>query len=340
MGYCLSTEALSGVFQHLSLEYDLYAPRLYPKGGAFSDTDLVRYGKISSPEEIVLHEKSRFSWKEILLPISQTLFYFTEGSVLEPEQKQKGAVIFLRSCDLHALKRLDHIYLQNGPEDPYYRERRDKLRFVLIGCKEPFSSCFCVDMGTNKADSYDFSLDQEGDAWQIDCPNAEWQELFRRHAARERAVSPSYVTETKTRVHIPDHLTADVIKSKLWKEYDSRCIGCGRCNFVCPTCTCFTMQDLFYTDNGNAGERRRVWASCMVDGFSDVAGGGSYRKTSGERMRYKVLHKALDFKKKSGFQMCVGCGRCDDACPEYISFSHCLNRLPEAMKEVTSDETE
>ena len=32
--------------------------------------------------------------------------------------------------------------------------------------------------------------------------------------------------------------------------------------------------------------------------------------------------------------MCVGCGRCDDVCPEYISFSHCLNRLSDAMKEV------
>ena len=28
-----------------------------------------------------------------------------------------------------------------------------------------------------------------------------------------------------------------------------------------------------YSENGRAGERRRVWASCMVDGFTDVAGG-------------------------------------------------------------------
>ena len=53
----------------------------------------------------------------------------------------------------------------------------------------------------------------------------------------------------------------------------------------CPTCTCFTMQDLFYSENGKVGERRRIWASCMVDGFTDVAGGGSYRKKNGERIR-------------------------------------------------------
>lgn len=121
----------------------------------------------------------------------------------------------------------------------------------------------------------------------------------------------------------------------MWNEYDSRCIACGRCNFVCPTCTCFTMQDIFYTDNGKVGERRRVWASCMVDGYTDVAGGESYRKKYGQRMRFKVLHKVLDFKQRSGYHMCVGCGRCDDICPEYISFSNSINKLEAAMEEVT-----
>ena len=133
----------------------------------------------------------------------------------------------------------------------------------------------------------------------------------------------------------PMPLTAEVAKSTMWKEYDSRCINCGRCNFVCPTCTCFTMQDLFYSENGKVGERRRVWASCMVDGFTDVAGGGSYRKKNGERMRFKVLHKVLDYKQRNGYHMCVGCGRCDDICPEYISFSGCINKLDNAMAEVT-----
>ena len=119
------------------------------------------------------------------------------------------------------------------------------------------------------------------------------------------------------------------------EEYNSRCINCGRCNFVCPTCTCFTMQDLFYSENGKVGERRRIWASCMVDGFTDVAGGGSYRKKNGERMRFKLLHKVLDYKQRNGYHMCVGCGRCDDICPEYISFSGCINKLQSAMTEVT-----
>lgn len=78
-----------------------------------------------------------------------------------------------------------------------------------------------------------------------------------------------------------------------------------------------------------------MWASCMVDGYTDVAGGESYRKKYGQRMRFKVLHKVLDFKQRSGYHMCVGCGRCDDICPEYISFSNSINKLEAAMEEVT-----
>jgi anaerobic sulfite reductase subunit A len=98
------------------------------------------------------------------------------------------------------------------------------------------------------------------------------------------------------------------------------------------------MQDLFYSENGKAGERRRVLASCMVDGFTDVAGGGSYRKKNGDRMRFKVMHKVYDYKKREGYHMCVGCGRCDDICPEYISFSNIINKLEDGMKEVTGND--
>jgi anaerobic sulfite reductase subunit A len=93
------------------------------------------------------------------------------------------------------------------------------------------------------------------------------------------------------------------------------------------------MQDAYYTDNGKVGERRRVGASCMIDGYSTVAGGGEYRKKHGERMRFKTLHKISDFRKRYGYDMCVGCGRCDDVCPEYISFSNIINKVDAAVKE-------
>lgn len=340
MGYYFQQQGINQVLENLSAQYDIYAPKLFPGNGAFSDTDLVRYDRITRIEEVVFGQKSRFSPKEVLLPITQTLFHYTESSVQEPEPPQKDRMIFLRSCDLHAVKRLDAVYLQDRFEDTYYKRLREHTKFVLIGCRQPFQSCFCVDMGTNISSDYDLSIDCTEDGYKIDCRCRELEDCLGTFADHTGDVTPEHVTETPTRVHIPKNLSSEAAKSSLWREYDSRCIACGRCNFSCPTCTCFTMQDLSYTDNPRVGERRRVWASCMTDGFTDVAGGGSYRKAYGERMRFKVLHKALDFNKRHGYQMCVGCGRCDDVCPEYISFSGCLNRLEDAMAEVTENDNE
>ncbi len=315
----------------------LFAPTTLPGCGAFSDTDSVRYAEVSSVDEIEFTEKSQFTFKEILTPLSQTLFYFTEDEVKEEALPERGAVVFLRSCDFHAVKRLDEIYLRNGEEDYYYKRLRDRVKFVVMGCPESFENCFCVDMGTNTCAGYDASLEIRDGAAFVDNRNPEWDALFKGQADGEEAVSPAFVRENAVRVAVPDGLGIEVMKSGMWAEYDTRCIACGRCNFSCPTCTCFTMQDIFYTDNGKVGERRRVSASCMVDAYSSVAGGGDYRREYGQRMRFKVLHKVYDFKERFGYHMCVGCGRCDDVCPEYISFSACINKLDGAMKEVSGD---
>lgn len=285
MGYRLTKNGLNTVLAELSRSYKLYAPHRFPYQGEHSDTDSIRYSEVKTIDEMELQEKSSHSFKEALIPISETLFFFTEDSIKESDPIHTGAIIFLRSCDLHAVKRLDEIYLNNGAEDYYYKRLRDKIKFVLLGCSSPFENCFCVDMGTNISIEYDASLDVKDGHYYIDCKVSEWDSLFQNNAEEMLDVVPSHVEKTSTRVSLPDTYTMDtaaVIKSSMWDEYDSRCIACGRCNFSCPTCTYFTMQDIFYTDNGRAGERRRVWASCMVDKFTDVAGGGSYRNKSGK----------------------------------------------------------
>lgn len=335
MGYCFNEDEMNEVLKKWNEEYIVYAPVRIAGKGCFSDTDVVRYEQVKKIEEIEFEKKSDFSFKEILTPLSQTLFYFTEESIKEANpEREKGAVIFLRSCDLHAVKRLDEIYLNNGEEDYYYKRLRDHISFVLIGCQESFDNCFCVSMRSNISKDYDMALNVKDGKYCMDIKNAKWDAYLKEISGETMEVAPDFVSENQVKVKVPDDLSLDVMKSGMWAEYDSRCINCGRCNFVCPTCTCFSMQDIFYTDNGKAGERRRVQASCMVDGFTDVAGGGAYRRKNGERMRFKVLHKVYDYKKRFDYHMCVGCGRCDDVCPEYISFSNCINKLEMAVKEV------
>ena len=337
MGYYLDADGVNSLIAYWrGAGRTVYAPRLFPGGAAFSGQDCIRYGEIDRVEEVVFNRKSDYSFKECLLPVTQVLFDFNGDNHREIAPIKKP-VIFLRSCDLHGLDRLDDIYLRNGGGDFYYRRLREQALFVLMGCAKAWEDCFCVDMGSNLSRNYDLSIDpdENGNGFLLDCRNAPLDSVLAGLAARngrELAVCPRSVSETPTRVRLPEELEAGLDQSPLWDEYDSRCINCGRCNFVCPTCTCFSMQDLSYSENAANGERRRVWSSCMVDKFSDVAGGRSYRKKNGQRMRFKAMHKVRDHKKRFGHHMCVGCGRCDAACPEYISFSHIINRLGAEVK--------
>ncbi|WP_122638207.1 MULTISPECIES: anaerobic sulfite reductase subunit AsrA [unclassified Romboutsia] len=313
----------------LQSEYKILAPVTTSFKGTYSDTDLTKYEEINSIDQIDFNKKSNFSAKEVILPINQVLFYFTEKEYKESEVEDKKLLVFLRACDLNGVKRLDEIYLNNGIEKDYYYKRiREKIKFILIGCKESFRNCFCVSMGSNKSDDYSIGLSIRENEIYLDIKDEELN-VFK---GKETDFVIDYVKNNTISVEIPDNLESIAIaKHPMWDEYDSRCIACGRCNFVCPTCSCFTMQDIFYKENENVGERRRVWASCQVDGYTDMAGGHSFRKKQGERMRFKVMHKIHDFNKRFGYHMCVGCGRCDDACPQYISFSECIDKVNEAI---------
>ena len=331
MGYQLSILDAEQMFRKWAEKYDVFAPKLMEGEGCFSDTDIIRYGKVSSLDEIVWDKKSDYSFKEVLLAINETLFYFTEDQTTVPGGPQKDILVFLRSCDLHAVKRLDEIYLKNGFEDFYYARVRERVKFILMGCRETCESGFCVSMGTNQSDNYDAYVKVDGGLVYMDVKCKELEEAVKAGAAVETEVSPAYVTENKEKVILPTNLSNDTFTKEIWQEYGDRCIGC--CNFVCPTCTCFTMQDIFYKDNPKVGERRRVWASCQVDGYTDMAGGHGFRQKQGDRMRFKVMHKIYDYEKRFGYPMCVGCGRCDDVCPEYISYSNCVNRLAKEENE-------
>ena len=325
MGYTLTRVQADAAFAEWLQRYKVYAPVLKKGEGCFSDTDIIRYDTPKTLEDIVWDKKSDYSFKEALIAINETLFYFTEDQTTIPKGPDRDIVIFLRPCDLNAVKRLDQIYLDNGPVDFYYARIRERAHFVLMGCTETCENGYCVSMGTNTADNYDAYLKVEEDAVYVDLKNPELGTLVAGAAPAE--VTPDFVTENEKKVTLPKHLSNETFQNPIWQEYGARCIACGRCNFACPTCTCFTMQDIFYKDNAKVGERRRIWASCQVDGYDTIAGGIKFRKTQGDAFRFKVMHKIYDFEQRFGYTMCVGCGRCDDICPEYINHATVINRL-------------
>lgn len=327
----LSVEEFDKGLEKLIKEFKIFAPKSFQDRGTYSDTDIVKYDVVSHFDEMVWDRKSNFSPKETILPINQVLFYFTEKEFTESTEEEKKILVFLRACDLNAVKRIDQIYLANGAnKDTFYARRREKVKFVVVGCTESYRNCFCVSMGSNTVDNYDAAMNIRNNEIYLEIQN----DSLAVFEGEKTDFNIDFVKENKFSIEVPENIDFMHLQShSMWDEYDTRCIACGRCNFTCPTCTCFSMQDIYYRENQNVGERRRVWASCQVDGYTRIAGGHSFRNKQGQRMRFKTLHKIHDFKKRFGYNMCVGCGRCDDACPQYISFSEAITKVKNAMDE-------
>lgn len=324
MGFRLNENSFNNYVVKLNEKFSIYAP--VEIKGKFSDTKVVGYDLVTEGDEIIKNEKTYFSPKEVFYPIRETLFHFLEESINVPSIDTKPILIFLRPCDINGIKRLDSIFLSNGDEvDFYYLRRRNLVKFMMIECTQGFDNCFCVSMDSNISKDYDGAI-SFGREIKIDIKD---DELFNDILDEEINFSPEYIEENTVKVNIPkvDSITKDMFDHDMWKEYTKRCISCGRCNTSCITCACFTMQDIKLSDDKAVGERRRVWASCHIDGYSDMAGGHSFRVKRGQRMRFKTMHKINDYHKRFGEHMCIGCGRCSDVCPEHISFSTCINKL-------------
>jgi anaerobic sulfite reductase subunit A len=331
MGYKLSIDQFNTFLDGLKTVYDVYGPAVDPDKGNYSDTDRVTYRKISRFDDLKLKQKSFFSPKEVLFPIREPLFHFSDDSIRVPDIDIKKTAILLRPCDINGFDRLDTVFLNNGPdEDFYYKRRRENVRFFLIECTEGFDSCWCVSMNANKTDAFDVAF-RFGNEILADVRNKEFAPYFTGLAPAGFDVR--FIEKNTQSVRIPDvgSITADAFNFDMWDEYTSRCIACGRCNTSCITCSCFTMQDTAHGTNGRIAERRRRWAGCQLNGYTDMAGGHSFRARHGEKMRFKTMHKINDFYRRFGKHQCVGCGRCDDVCPQYISFARCINTLSDAV---------
>lgn len=336
MGYELSSIKFNLYLEKWSKDYEIYGPSRIIAGGRFSDTDNIRYKKIKTIEEIEHKEKSTFSAKEILFPVTETIFNIENEELREAVYEEKKYLVLLRACDIHGIDRLDKIFLENGHfSDPYYEARRKNIKYILMGCSKSFDNCFCVSMGTNRTDNYSMGIKFLEDKVYVEVKDSIFKDDFK--GEKEIEFTPDYVKENHHEVVLPDvdKLDLSIFNDDLWEDYAKRCIACGRCNYSCPTCSCFTTTDIHYKENPHNGERRRVWAGCQVDKFTNMVGGHEFRKDYGSRMRFKTMHKVYDFKKRFGETMCVGCGRCDDRCPEYISFQRCINLVSEKVnKEV------
>lgn len=324
MGYLVSQENMDNILTKMKAKYKIYAPKRGPK--------YIRYGEIDSVSEIVYDEKSDFSPKEVFYHIVQTLLYFTEDTCVESKlEDTRDIVLFLRPCDINGIRRLDTMFLKNGGQaDNFYARLREKVKFFMMECRDGFETCFCVSMGANEARDYSVAVRFEDSGVFLDVRDPDFAPWFIKQP--ENDFQPEFIRENKKRICVPDitdrSMLADIYALDMWRGFDEKCMSCGSCNTVCMTCSCFDTTDIIYNETSRDGERRRMWSSCMLDNFTTMAGGHGVRKSAGERMRFKTLHKVYDFKYRFGEEnMCVGCGRCDMRCPRDIHFSETINTL-------------
>lgn len=130
MGKRLNSDEMQTIFEILQKSYDVYGPKIYQGTGCFSDTDIVRYGLLNSWEELVWDQKSDYSFKEVLFPVSETILYFTEDEMKTADGVARQRLIFLKSCDFHALKRLGEDFLIWADEDTIIKVILNTYKFV------------------------------------------------------------------------------------------------------------------------------------------------------------------------------------------------------------------
>ncbi len=340
MGYKLDAAQVDAVLTALGRDYRIFAPKRFVNQGRYSDTDIIRYGEISRFSDIVWDQKSDYPAKEVINPIQQALFYFTEDEYRESKGPNKPILILAYPCDINAQKVQAKIMAGNGGfTDSYYERVRRNVKFAMMECSG-YDSCFCVSMGTNRTEDYALALRFSDGGAEAMLRDDSFEPYF--EGMPSHSYTPSFVEKNVLEVRLPDlgdkGVRQALKRHPMWAEFDSRCISCGACTVACSTCTCFTTRDILYGENPEVGERRRVTASCQIEGFDQMAGQREIRSTAGERMRYKLLHKFHDYKARFGdSHMCVGCGRCMERCPEMISIAATVNKMSDAVEEIRAE---
>ena len=341
--YLLHAKEMNELFAKLEKQYAIYAPVRIHAGGRYAQQDSILYKEVHTYEEIEFRDRSTYPAKEVLTPVTETLFYFTEDEFKESKLKDdRDLLIFARACDINAIKILDQIYLENGGiEDYFYKRKRDRAKFVLMECTEQFDGCFCCSVGSNTTDMHSLAVSFRDHEAIVEVRDDAFNHYFENQQTSDYHISFPMENELKVDYPVIDsiEMVNRLKEHPMWDEYDKRCIGCGACTVACSTCTCFTTTDISYTQNAHVGERRRTCASCMVDGFDNMAGGHCFRQKTSEKYRYKILHKVYghDARFHTG-PMCVGCGRCSERCPQLISYPETLKKISKAIEEIQQKE--
>jgi len=289
------------------------------------------------------------SWKRFFHPPAVRLWQVSrDGKGFQFEEQEpanrKMAFIGVRACELHAIAIQDKVFLGGSFVDSNYRMRREGTFMIAVNCGQAGKTCFCASMnaGPKATSGFDLALTEILDGgdhyFVVEVGTMLGGEILQKlphelasvtqmekakniHAATAKQMGRSMDT-----AGIKDLLYGNYENSR-WEDVASRCLTCGNCTMVCPTCFCTTVEDVGDL-KGEHAERWQKWDSCFTTDFSYIHG-GSVRASPKARYRQWMTHKLATWIDQFGSSGCVGCGRCITWCPVAIDITQEVRAIRE-----------
>ena len=265
-------------------------------------------------------------------------------------------IVGVKSCDLRSLEILDHVFGGGDFEDPFYVEKRSRTTIISSDCTACVDGCFCelLDIRPYPTGNYDMNLSPVEGGYVVETGSEKGQSIVQDNGSLFSPATAAQAEEQKkNRESLSEKLkeqsaeleidadlsriTSEGFEDEVWSEEAVKCVECGACNFICPTCHCFILSD----HGGDEGyERIKRWDACQYAGFSRVAGGESPMSRRSQRLRNRYDKKFIFFPARMNTYACTGCGRCVLACPGNIDIREVLKSLSSRKKrEVTTQQS-
>jgi len=277
--------------------------------------------------------------KDIVFPKKETLFgYDVKGNIEDKFVDERKAVVGVRVCDVRGLQGLDRYFISTVHE-PFYWKARENLFIVGVTCEEATSSCFCTQFGglDNSDIEYDVWLTRIEGEYLFEARSSRAKDIaetmkLEKAAVDKISLKQKLINKVESEMgwsKIDDKKIFESFKEKtsnsVWDELSDKCLACGKCNFICPTCHCFdVVEDVDFDGNG---ERVKVWDACHLWKFALVTGDHNFRGKRVARVKYRIYDKFYYPVLTYGSSACVGCGRCLDVCNVNIDLRYVLKSI-------------
>jgi ferredoxin len=322
-------QSLEKLYGKLSADRKIYAP--------VNAADKVEFKYNPAFGEVTFdHIRSVLSVKNIVFPKVENLLYFTnsktESTVKDIDLEKIPEVVLwgAHPCDTAAFDILRSIFCWDT-KDEFFAKRLENLTIIGFSCHKSDEYCFCTSVGlapdSAKGSDILLTILENGD-YLADIISEKgsklvnaYPDLFEAESGQKKVVTE--VRQKFSHEEVTKKL-ATAFEHPFWKENSLRCLGCGACAYVCPTCACFDIQD---ETRGKDGKRYRSWDSCGFGLFTLHTSGHNPRHVQSQRWRQRIMHKFSYMPDRNGTLGCVGCGRCSSGCPVDMNISEQLEEL-------------